>query len=188
MTKARDYTKLTDDQLTDRLAKAKTEDVVAALIAEIERREQIEQRIAELVSAGWEYRDAYAEAYGLDPEQLAQQERAALVRENRLPGESLEQTVDRMFTEDADRRYAEAEKACRGHMLVKESVGKVNPRELFCGPASRIRKHASPELKAWFYANGRITWREYMAHMLGRARDIELAKNVDRDYGEAVAA
>ncbi|WP_372672633.1 hypothetical protein [Amycolatopsis kentuckyensis] len=189
MAKTPNFTKLTDDQLFAKLANAKSEAVTSAILAEIERREATEARIAELVAQGWEYRDAYADAHGLDADQLAQEERAAFVRAQKLPGETLEQTVDRLFTEDADRRFAQAETDCRGHLLTKEAqAAGVDARTLFCGPASRIRKHASPELKSWFYANGRITWREYMAHMLGRARDIEMAKNVDRNYGEAVAA
>jgi hypothetical protein len=181
--------KLTNTQLAD-LINTVTDDVqLDAIITEMDTRAEIEARIAALVAAGSLHRDAYAEVHGLDPAELDRQERASVVKAERREGESLEQTVDRMHTELTDQRYIVAEDATRGHMLNKAGqAAEIDPRSLMVGPASRVRKFASPELRTWFYANGRITWVEFMADMLGRAAHVQRAANVDRNYGDAVAA
>lgn len=56
------------------------------------------------------------------------------------------------------RQWLAAENATNGYML--SAAGKaagVNERTLFTGPASRVRRYASPELREWFEQHGRPT-------------------------------
>lgn len=61
-------------------------------------------------------------------------------------------------SDEVYRQWLAAENATRGVMLNKagERDG-VNERTLFTGPASRVRKYASPELREWFEQRGRPT-------------------------------
>jgi hypothetical protein len=189
---ALDITKLTDDQLTAELTAAANSDDEARIervLAEFDRREAADARINELVAKGWTYRDAYAEAHDLDPAELDRQERAAMVASARQPGESLEQVVDRLYGEMTRARYVQAEDACRGQLLnAAGRAANVDPYVLFHGPAQRVRKYASDELRNWFKENGRLIWIDYKAQMLGRASDIAKAAKVDRDLGQGVSA
>ncbi|MFD1145913.1 hypothetical protein [Saccharothrix hoggarensis] len=188
---ATDITQVSEDELTAQLTQAGAEGDEAAIdriLAELNRRDEIEEVIRALVEQGLEYREAYAIAHDLDPAELDRQERAAIVASSRRKGESLEQAVDRLYGEMTRQRYRQAEDECRGHLL--NPAGKaagVDPYSLFHGPASRVRRYASPELRTWFYRHGRTTWIEYKAQMLGRASDVAKAARVDRDFGEAVA-
>lgn len=185
-----DITKLTEDELTAELTAAGDDEIrIEAVLAEMERRDAIDARINELVEKGYTYRDAYAEAHDLDPEELDRQERAAMVASARQAGESLEQVVDRLYGEMTRARYVRAEDECRGQLLNQAGrAAGLDPYLFFHGPASRVRKYASDELRSWFRDNGRMTWIEYKAQMLGRASDVAKAAKVDRDLGEGVFA
>lgn len=56
------------------------------------------------------------------------------------------------------RQWLQAEAVTNGYML--NAAGKeagIDERSLFTGPASRVRKYASPELREWFERHGRPT-------------------------------
>lgn len=208
-----DLQALTDDELADAFARLTAVDdetqidqpALDAVLAEMDRRDAGQPepatdpaedprdlRIAELVSRGWEWREAYAEAYDLDADDLARQERAAAIDAQRTAGETREQTVRRLYAEWVDLTYLQAEAATNGHMLNPLGVrtAGVTVRSLFSGPAARAAKYASPELAEWWSENGgRRTYAEFRAEQLGRASDLRDAARAraqgraDRDFG-----
>ncbi|MFB4283566.1 hypothetical protein ACBJ59_50265 [Nonomuraea sp. MTCD27] len=56
-----------------------------------------EMRIDDLITQGWNPRDAYAEVYGLSEEEMDRQERIAIIDAKRGAGERREQVVRRMY-------------------------------------------------------------------------------------------
>lgn len=74
--------------------------------------------------------------------------------------------------------YVSAENDCRGAMLNRDGIASgIDPSSLFCGPASRVRKYASEELRTWFERNGRITFGEWKYNWFGRQSDRKAAIN-----------
>lgn len=145
-----------------------------------------QRRLDELLDQGWDYQEAYGEAYGLDVAELQRQERAAAL--DRLPGESVDQAVRRAYDEWVHLRYLDAEDATRGHMLTAEgeALG-IDPRELWSGNISRARKYASEDLQRWWVDNPRKNLTQFRAELLGREEDIKAAERTrlqsnDRDF------
>ncbi|HEX3783294.1 MAG TPA: hypothetical protein VHX38_26815 [Pseudonocardiaceae bacterium] len=74
--------------------------------------------------------------------------------------------------------YVVAENDCRGVMLNRDGIASgIDPSSFFCGPASRVRKYASEELRTWFARNGRITYGEWKYNWFGRDSDRKAARN-----------
>jgi hypothetical protein len=156
-----DLTVLTDDELVALLSTyAHDDDMVTAVLTEMEDRE------ADVPVA----------------EQLAD-----LVRAERREGESLDQTVDRMYGEFTYARYLAAEEACQGHLLNKAGIeADVDPYSLFHGNARRAAKYASRELLDWWKEHRRIIWIQFKADRLGRPSDIRAAaaaRRIAADFG-----
>jgi hypothetical protein len=85
--------------------------------------------------------------------------------------------------------YAVAENECRGVLLNRagRATG-VDPASLFCGPASRVRKYASEELRTWFARHGRITYGECKYNWFGRESDRKAARTARYEsLGEVTA-
>ncbi|MEK6443560.1 hypothetical protein [Pseudonocardia sp. T1-2H] len=144
-------TEATDEELVSMVATAATDEELDAVLAEIDRRDSVE----------------YAEIEPTEEEQ-----RRALVAAERRKGESLDQTVDRMYGDITRHRYEQAEDACRGHLLnAAGEAAHIDPYTLFHGPARNAVRYASEELVDWWRENGRKTWIEYKAEMLGRPSD-----------------
>ena len=73
--------------------------------------------------------------------------------------------------------YLAAESDCRGVLVNRAGrAAGVDPASLFCGPASRVRKYASEELRSWFGRHGRITYGEWKYEWFGRASDRQAAR------------
>jgi hypothetical protein len=193
---------MSDDELLDHFHAISQHDqpdesALHALDAELARRESaaadhraVEQHIDRLVANGRDYLSAYAEAHGLDEDQLHREQLAATVDAQRQVGETRERAVRRMYAEVTDLNYRQAEDWTRGHMLnpAGRAAG-VDPKSLFSGPRSRARKYASEELaRFWAEVTPRQTYTEFRATMLGRAADVvaaakaKLAGN-DKDFG-----
>lgn len=76
----------------------------------------------------------------------------------------LAQAVRRGYDAEVARRYVLAETATRGHVLSEEGEARgVDPRNLFSGPAWRVDRFGSEELREWFAEHGRITLAEWRA-------------------------
>ena len=111
-----------------------------------------------------------------DHEPTEQERLRDLVQQQRRPGESLDSVVMRLYEDELERWYVDAENACRGKMLSKEGErAGVDPGSLFRGSARTAAKYASRELIEWWMANGRTTWIEYQYLMLGRPGDAACA-------------
>jgi hypothetical protein len=110
-----------------------------------------------------------------------------MLAEERRTGETLDQTVDRVYGEITYQRYVQAEDDTRGHMLNAAGLAaEVDPYSLFHGPARRAAKYASRELLDWWKENSRVTWIEFKAQRLGRPSDIRAAAAAKRrahDFG-----
>lgn len=73
--------------------------------------------------------------------------------------------------------YVAAENDCRGVLLNRAGLAaSVDPASLFCGPASRVRKYASEELRSWFARHGRVTYGEWKYEWFGRDSDRNAAR------------
>lgn len=194
----RPVAQLSDDQLADhfhelsradRLDEARARDV----LAEMERRDAAvtpEQRhIDVLVAKGVPYRDAYAQAHDLDPDQLDREERAALVDAARRAGETRTQTVRRLYAEHVHHQFLAAEVASRGHLLNQRGrAAGIDPLSLFSGPTNRARAYASEELKRFWERNRRSTWTQFEAETTGGFRQraaarASRARGNERDFG-----
>jgi hypothetical protein len=196
-----------DEQLADMFAQLSQadsldEEALARVLAEMDRREQGEQRVEvapgqaeadaqidQLLARGWEFRDAYAEVHGVSDDELRRQELNAALDINRRSGETREQAVRRLYAEWVHLQYLAAERATSGHVLTSEAEARgIDPISLFSGPAARARKWASEDLKRWWADNGRVTYTEWRADMLGRPSDRAKAEQIrkqgqDRDFG-----
>ncbi|CAM3410885.1 hypothetical protein KIPE111705_07105 [Kibdelosporangium persicum] len=85
--------------------------------------------------------------------------------------------------------YLQAENDCRGVLLSRAGRAHgVNPETLFSGPASRVRKYGSEELKTWFGRHGRITYAEWRYEWFGRDSDRKAARTAQhQSIGEVTA-
>lgn len=113
--------------------------------------------------------------------------RADILRQYRMPGETLQQAADRMFRAEQEARYLRAERECRGELLNRlgRALGR-SPFGLFQGPASVAAKYASQELIDWWAipGNERITRAEHMWDWTGAETfraDAETAAGRTRD-------
>lgn len=162
------------------------------LDAELKRREAggerqptpEEKRVDELVTQGVSYDEAYREAYGRAGDDQDDDS-------DRRRGETREQMRRRHYAELTALRVLQAESACRGYLLRKESeAAGVDPVRLFSGPEAYARKHASEELLRWWEANGgRQTYAEYRADRMGdtggarKARERRRTAGNGKDFG-----
>lgn len=73
--------------------------------------------------------------------------------------------------------YVAAEDECRGVLLNRDGVAAmIDPASLFTGPAARVKKYASEELRTWFGHHGRITYSEWKYDWFGRQSDRAAAR------------
>ncbi|MET8006305.1 hypothetical protein [Nonomuraea glycinis] len=137
-------------------------------------------RVDELIAQGWDPRDAYAEAHGLDAEEMERQERQALIDAERGAGERREQVVRRMYRQWVYEQMLAAEKATNGYLL--SAMGRkagVNPERLWGGNAVHAAAYAAEELRRWWAEQpngGRMTYAEWRAQWLGDSRDRRQAR------------
>ncbi|GGM65125.1 hypothetical protein GCM10012275_39590 [Longimycelium tulufanense] len=202
--RAAELAKLTDDQLDEAIAQASAGedfDRLAALVDEADRRQAARQaaearrqqarqrreqarqerqaaQVAEyerLVNEGMDAEQAWAQATGTTVEAMRRHDAVARLRADGYTGRGFDDLARAAYRDYVAEQYWHAEDATNGYLLNQagEAAG-IDPRELFTGPASRARKWASDELKAWWDGNGRMTFDEYAAWLLddaGRARD-----------------
>lgn len=191
---------MTDDELAAQFARYSRDadwDKFAAIDAEMGRREddtkfldkaghdehwdtageptEQDRQVDALLARGYDFADAYAEVFGGDAGQLRSQQRSSAV--DRKAGESLDQAVRRGYDQQVFEQWMSAEADTRGNLLSKEGkTAGIDPVELFSGPAARARKYASEDLLRWWADNGRTTFTEYRAQVLGREADRKAAE------------
>lgn len=172
---------------------------VRALRNELRRRERAAAKAAadpraaavdELVRAGESFAEAYAQVHNLSAEQMAAQERAALLDAQRRPGETRRKAIRRLYDEHIAAAYLDAEAATRANLLSPAGrARKIDPQSLFSGPSDRARRYASKELKLWWEEHGgRPTFPAFQALYAGTAARRNAARAsaqraAGRDYG-----
>ncbi|MBE1471387.1 phage minor capsid protein [Kibdelosporangium phytohabitans] len=174
--------KATAEELDARLTRATEHedyDRLDAIVAEMERREAAAARKAErdeqrwaqldvLINGGASEEEAIAEVFGRSVERQRRDRAIADLRSQGYTGAGLDELARHAFRDEVYRRYIAAEDATRGQLLTPAArAAGVDPHSLFVGPADRARKHASDELKEWWDTNGRITYDQYRADLLG---------------------
>lgn len=176
---------LSDDQLADALGSA-DDATVDAITAELDRRDRVEQerrrrqarraerdaaRDAEFSTAcdaGEDPAAAYARIYGVSEERQRRVEATESLRSAGYPGKTFRAMVKSAHAEHVRETYLDAEAACRGHVLnaAGQAAG-VDPESLWSGPAARVKKYASEELRDYLRDNGRMTLADFTASLLG---------------------
>lgn len=185
---------LSAEQLVERLGEVgDDEQSLDAVLAELDRREAEQRRVEDrrerdrarreqereqrqaaqmaeyerLVSDGMDEEQAWAQASGTTVEALRRADAIRRLRENGYTGRGFEELARAAYRDHVYEQYLAAEDATRGHMLTPQGqAAGIDPQELFTGPASRARKWASDELKAWWDSNGRMTFDEYAGWLL----------------------
>ncbi len=100
-----------------------------------------------------------------DQRRMTSAERAAARAERHRSRQAARREEHR---DEVHRQWLAAENATNGYMLNKAGLAaNIDERSLFTGPASRVNRYASPELREWFAAHGRPTAASYHA---GRQR------------------
>lgn len=125
--------------------------------------------MSELVAAGVAEGDAYAEAYGVSGAQLGRDQVIGQLRSAGFEGAGFDQLARQSYRDTVYRAFREAQDATNGYLLTPEAAAAdVDAFELFSGPMSRAQKWASPELLDWWEENGRVTFEEHKAQLLGQ--------------------
>ncbi|MEV6712001.1 phage minor capsid protein [Lentzea sp. NPDC051208] len=187
---AAELRELSDEALADRLGEVADDEALLDLVlAELDQRDAEQRRrderrereqarreqqqaeqLAEyerLVAEGMDDEQAWAEATGTTVEAIRRTEAIRRLRADGYTGRGFDELARAAYRDHVYEQYIAAEDATNGHMLTPqgESAG-IDPRELFTGPSNRARKWASPELREWWDANGRMTFDEYAAWLL----------------------
>jgi hypothetical protein len=139
--------------------------------AQDEREQQQWEHFDRLLESGVDEEAAVADVFGRSVEQQRRDRAIMQLRGQGYTGRGFDELARKAFRDFVYARYLDAEGHTRGHMLNRagEAAG-VDPHTLFTGPAARARKHASDELKEWWDQNGRITYDEFEAGLLGDAQ------------------
>ncbi|MEU4444886.1 phage minor capsid protein [Actinosynnema sp. NPDC050801] len=185
-----DLTALTDEELDERLAEvADNDDAVEAVLAEMDRRHAEAQQdtdeqdtdgvegddpnaeqwaeVDRLVAEGYDYEQAYAEVFEVDPERLRRDDAIARLRADGFKGRGFDELVRAAYAKALDEQYFAAEAATNGYMVTAEGQRKgIDPRNLWRQNEAYARRWASDELKEWWDANGRLTFDEFRAALL----------------------
>jgi hypothetical protein len=124
-------------------------------------------RYDELVSAGKDDADAYADAFAVPIERVRRGEAVQLLGGR---GDSAREFNERSRADhDAlvERQWKAAEDATNGYMVNKAGERRgVSARSLFTSNDATARKYATPELRQWWDDHGRVTLAEHRAELL----------------------
>lgn len=130
------------------------------------------QRIADLIDEGWPEEEAIEAVLGTSVE--AQRRAAAIeaLRGQGYQGRGFEDLARQAYKDFVYQQYIAAEREI-GTGIASEAMvlNDIDPLDLFTGPESRARKWATDELKAWWDRNGRPTFADFKAALLGRRGD-----------------
>ncbi len=183
-----DLRELSDEQLGDRLAEVGDgdgdgEDAVAAVLAELDRREAEQQytgavaddpdaekwaEVDQLVETGLDYEQAYAEVFDKDVEKMRREDAIARLRREGYRGRGFDELARAAYADRLERDYFAAEAATNGVMTTAEGQRSgLDPRNLWRQNENYARRWASDELKQWWDENGRVTFDQFAAEQLG---------------------
>lgn len=190
-----DFAQVDGEQVVDLLRRFQDHPDLERLLDELDRREQVahpwgwnavetaqDRQVTDLIAAGVDHLDAYAQVYELDLDQLHRQETLYHLAAERRPGERADDVVRRLYGTWLDVQYIAAENATRGVLVNKLGRARgIDGRSLMSGPARRSRAYASDELKAWWQTNPRMTQTEFRAQLLRRDADLKAARRTRED-------
>lgn len=135
-----------------------------------------QQRIDELLASGLDYRQAYADVYG--GEELARQERGTGSGHTRAE-------VRRAYRDLITLQMLQAENDLNGHLLSPQARARgIDPLSLFSGPAARVRRWASEDLRRWWADHPRVTFAEFAQSLAGRRRDLSESAVFAADWSD----
>ncbi|GAA3890480.1 hypothetical protein GCM10022243_64210 [Saccharothrix violaceirubra] len=183
---------MTDDELAAHLAEVADDDAaVEAVLAEMDRRdaeaeqdqgEQLDEhqdaedddphaeqwaQVDRLVAEGYDYQQAYAEAFEVDLERLRRDDAIARLRADGFTGRGFDELARAAYAKALDEQYLAAEAATNGYMVTNEGRrAQIDPRNLWRQNETYARKWASDELKEWWDANGRLTFDQFREELL----------------------
>lgn len=182
----------TDEQLEAGIVEhADNPDLFDQLVAELDAREaaraepavepEAEQddanaekwaRFDELIAQGVDEREAYAEAFDVDPDKVARDDAIKRLRGDGYRGRGFDELARAAYRDALQRDYFAAEAATNGFLLtaVGQRTG-LDPRELWRQNEAYARKWASDELKQWWDENGRLTFDQFAAQLLSGANE-----------------
>ena len=183
-----DLTKLSYEEIAS-LYEQHAEDEIAgaSLLAEVERRELVDQAAKAAAERnefdtddvdGWlaegEELDAILENNGWGGAGAPDAWRDEI---NPSRGKNASEQSRDLYDEWVYTQYLHAEADTRGVLLNKAGVAAgIDPTSLFSGPSARARKYASEELLRWWGDHQRLTLTEFRAQHLGRASDKKAAQ------------
>jgi hypothetical protein len=187
-----DFSQVTDEQvlkLVERFSGAGDDVALERLLTELDRREQDpnwrwdleetaeDRAFAEMLDDGMDPLEAYAIVYGLNPNLVQRADARAQAEMQRLPGETLDQVVRRLFDEWLEMTFIGAERYTRGVMVNAEGRRRgIDGRSLLSGRQDIAHKYASDELKRWWDDHPRMTLTQFRAQLLGRDSDKRAAR------------
>ncbi|WP_017972514.1 phage minor capsid protein [Actinopolyspora halophila] len=136
-----------------------------------EREQRQREEFERLVAEGHDEVEAWADATGQNVERVRRDDAIARLRDQGYTGRGFDELARAAYREHVDAQYWAAEDATNGVLLNRagEAAG-ISPRSLFTGSEARARKYASDELKEFWDQNGRMTFTEYSAMILGNTR------------------
>ena len=152
---------------------------------EARRVEQEEARAAEyerLLEQGYGDEEAVERAYGVSVEQQRRQAAIGSLRDQGYRGDSFEDLARQSYKDKLASDYWAAEDATNGYLLSREGETQgVEPRDLWIRNEAFARRWASAELREWWDQNGRVTFAEWQAQLLG---DVAAAGRAQAQRGD----
>jgi hypothetical protein len=150
--------------------------------------------MARLIAEGVDEGEAYAEAYGVSGQRFVRDEAIRQLRNAGFEGDGFDALARQSYRDHVTRSYLQAEDATRGVLLSREAEQRnardgaegrppsVDPEALFSGPMSRAQRWASDELLDWWETNGRMTFDEWKAQLLGQGQSDARAQGSGRGF------
>lgn len=178
-----------DYQRFEKLAAESDRRDLARQAATARRKARAEQRDARrladyerLVAAGVDDESAVEQVYGITIERQRRQAAISRLRDGGYEGRTLDELARQAYRDHVYEHYRRAEDELGTAMLTREAKqAGIDERSLFTGPETRARRWASDELKEWWDVNGRPTYPEFRADLLG---DTGTARNLRSQRGD----
>lgn len=149
---------------------------------------QEEERAAEyerLLEQGYGEEEAVSQAYGITVEQQRRESAILSLRDQGYRGSSFDDLARQSYKDKLASDYWAAEDATNGYLLSREGENKgIDPRDLWTNNEQFARRWASAELREWWDRNGRVTFAEWKAQLLG---DVAAAGRAQAQRGDFLA-
>lgn len=136
-----------------------------------------------LLSAGLAEEEAVEQVFGVSVDRQRRQEAIRALRQSGYTGRGFDELTRHSYHDQVSEAYVAAEDATRGHMLTREGENRgIDPWQLWAGNEAFARRYASEELKNWWDRNGRLTFAEWRAQLLGDPGTVRRLRGERRDF------